>query len=170
VETHNFWLFLVGGGGLLGGLLLNVFSSYVKEALDRYVPRAYSTWRKSTIESKKKFDTRVAYLVENPEIRNVLFQEEMRFRSRATTYFLASIATFILMTSTSILVHIATLKNPSIFQPGNSPQYILIAILGISSAFGFVAYVYRGLASTRSVILRAAERKIRDKSPISLPI
>lgn len=43
LAADNLWLFLVGGGGLPGDLLLNVFPGYVKEALDRYVPRAYST-------------------------------------------------------------------------------------------------------------------------------
>ena len=155
---------------MLGGLLLNVFSSYVKDALDRYVPRAYSVWRKSTMESQKRFDNQVAYLVENPDVRCVLFQEEMRFRSRAAAYFLASVAAFFFMVSASLVVHIAALRDPSIHRPGDALQSILIGVFSISVVFGFFAYVHRRLARTRSVILRAAERKIRDKSPIRLLI
>jgi hypothetical protein len=88
--SNPVWWFSV----VIAGIAINVFSSYLRGALDKFFSKTSSWWRDKSAARKKAWEERVNKMVADHDEREAAVAEELRTRLKALFLFLSSLILF----------------------------------------------------------------------------
>ena len=90
ISSVYWWL-----GVVLVGIIINIFSSYLKNKLDLYMGNISKKWARISEDKKARFNMEVDIIRKNPEQLNLTLFDEIRTRIKAGLFCCLSAITFL---------------------------------------------------------------------------
>lgn len=83
-------------GVVLVGIVINIFSSYLKTKIDSYMGSISKSWKEYDKEEKARFDCEVNKIKQSPQMLNLALFSEIRARMNAIIFVTTAIFMFVL--------------------------------------------------------------------------
>jgi hypothetical protein len=144
------WWFSV----VIAGIAINVFSSYLKGALDSFFSKTFSWWRNRSEAHKKMWEEQVKTIMYSPEEREFIISNEIRIRNRSGYFLILSILFYILYA----ILYLGYIK-----ADWTPPVYFMNTIIWFSSIPSLCSIILFLQAEETADKLNEARRRLTGK-------